>query len=368
LKSFHELIDVAVITATGQRAGQWLGSLQQSSQHLATPSDFPLQAVRDCSAIEEELRTLCGSRSDVSIPYYQWLASGCLTTAFIMTQRDAARRRLLTSAHTDVTSPILQAMATRYAFATVGISHLTTSRRHLAGAPLTATKVENGWILNGYSPWVTGAAWADWLVLGAVEASSATHADSSDRPPEMLMAIEGNRPGVTIEPGASLIALTASSTGAVRFDDCFVDSNHVIHGPVPGVMQVSGSSGGAGGLHTSALAVGHASQAIDYLQKECRARPDLASVAQTLTAQRDLLAQQLTSASTATTSIDVAGLRKSANDLALRATQAALIAAKGAGFLAEHEVGRWCKEALFFLVWSCPQSVAEAHLCSLMTA
>jgi alkylation response protein AidB-like acyl-CoA dehydrogenase len=58
-------------------------------------------------------------------------------------------------------------------------------------------------------------------------------------------------------------------------------------------------------------------------------------------------------------------LRSRANSLVLRATQAALVAAKGAGYVAGHVVGRWCREAMFFLVWSCPQNVLAAHLCEL---
>ena len=49
----------------------------------------------------------------------------------------------------------------------------------------------------------------------------------------------------------------------------------------------------------------------------------------------------------------------------LRATQASLSAAKGAGFVAGHPAGRWCQEALFFMVWSCPQHVMNAQLCQL---
>jgi alkylation response protein AidB-like acyl-CoA dehydrogenase len=58
-------------------------------------------------------------------------------------------------------------------------------------------------------------------------------------------------------------------------------------------------------------------------------------------------------------------LRQRANSLALRASQAALAAAKGAGYVAGHPAGRWCREALFFLVWSCPQPVLQANLCEL---
>jgi alkylation response protein AidB-like acyl-CoA dehydrogenase len=58
-------------------------------------------------------------------------------------------------------------------------------------------------------------------------------------------------------------------------------------------------------------------------------------------------------------------LRQRANSLALRASQAALAAAKGAGYVAGHPAGRLCREALFFLVWSCPQPVLQANLCEL---
>jgi alkylation response protein AidB-like acyl-CoA dehydrogenase len=58
-------------------------------------------------------------------------------------------------------------------------------------------------------------------------------------------------------------------------------------------------------------------------------------------------------------------LRARANSLALRATQGALTAAKGSGYVLGHPAGRWCREALFFLVWSCPQPVVAAALCEL---
>jgi hypothetical protein len=55
-------------------------------------------------------------------------------------------------------------------------------------------------------------------------------------------------------------------------------------------------------------------------------------------------------------------LRAKANALVLRATQAALTACKGAGFVHPHPAQRWARQALFFLVWSCPRPAAEATL------
>src|SRR5260370_40986307 len=55
-------------------------------------------------------------------------------------------------------------------------------------------------------------------------------------------------------------------------------------------------------------------------------------------------------------------LRGQANTLVLRTTQIALTAAKGAGFLKNHPAQRWARQAMFFLVWSCPRPAAEATL------
>src|SRR5207253_5322527 len=63
-----------------------------------------------------------------------------------------------------------------------------------------------------------------------------------------------------------------------------------------------------------------------------------------------------------------AALRARANSLVLRATQAALTASKGSGFLRAHPAQRWARQALFFLVWSCPRPAAEATLAKLIPA
>ena len=60
-----------------------------------------------------------------------------------------------------------------------------------------------------------------------------------------------------------------------------------------------------------------------------------------------------------------AALRARANSLVLRATQAALTASKGSGFMRQHAAQRWARQALFFLVWSCPRPAAEATLAAL---
>jgi hypothetical protein len=130
------------------------------------------------------------------------------------------------------------------------------------------------------------------------------------------------------------------------------------------VMKL-GAGAKTGGLATSALAIGLSLAAINDLKLQSRDRTALADPAEALASesanlQADLLA--LAAGQSVCTSED---LRSRANSLALRATQAGLAAAKGAGFVAGHPAGRRCREALFFLVWSCPQNVLAANLCEL---
>jgi hypothetical protein len=126
--------------------------------------------------------------------------------------------------------------------------------------------------------------------------------------------------------------------------------------------------GGTGGLETSCLALGLAGAAISYLKQEALARPDLRPGAERLDQARHhargelfRLAQEGGSAEAALT------LRARANTLVLRATQVALTASKGTGFLLQHPAQRWARQALFFLVWSCPRPAAEATVASLMS-
>src|SRR5262249_41977621 len=61
---------------------------------------------------------------------YARVAEGSLTAAFILSQYDAASRRLLAAADRPNARHWISAMAAGRAFCTVGVSQLTTSRRH----------------------------------------------------------------------------------------------------------------------------------------------------------------------------------------------------------------------------------------------
>ncbi len=294
-----------------------------------------------------------GWTSSETVQGYLSLSAACLTTTFVVTQLMGAVKRIVASDNVSLRDRILPALLTGDAYATLGISHLTTSRQHLGQSVLTAEAIDGGFRLNGFSPWVTGAQHAKYLVVGA----------SLDDGRQLLCVVPTATEGVTTPEPARLIALSASHTGAARFDRVVVPHDDVLAGPMMDVMNASVGAR-TGGLQTSTLALGLSSAAIQYVQDESHQRPTLQESAAQLT---DELARWKISllqlATEGTGKLTAAELRAHSNSLVLRATQTALMTAKGAGFVQGHPVGRWCQEALFFLVWSCPQPVVAANLC-----
>jgi alkylation response protein AidB-like acyl-CoA dehydrogenase len=285
---------------------------------------------------------------------YERLAGTCLTTSFILSQRDAACRRIRDGDSDHLREQLLPALASGEIFATVGISQLTTSRQH-GGPAMTADLNGDELRLNGSMPWVTGAARADVLVAGA--------ACGDGR--QVLVVVPRDTPGVEVGPPLDLMALQGSMTAEVRCRDVRVDRRWLLAGPRERVM--ASGRGGTGGLETSCLALGLAGAAIDYLRGEAVARPDLATTRARLDEVRRQLRTDLHGLAGTECSADAAAvLRARANSLVLRSTQVALTAAKGTGFLRSHPAQRWARQALFFLVWSCPRPAAEATVASLV--
>jgi alkylation response protein AidB-like acyl-CoA dehydrogenase len=281
---------------------------------------------------------------------HEQLAGACLTTTFLLSQREAAVRRIIGCANESLRSRLLPRLSAGDIFATVGLSQLTTSRQHASPA-LTACREPNGWTLRGVIPWVTGADHSDYLVTGAVQSDGR----------KVLLVVPRETPGLIVQPALDLMALRGSLTTEVVCNDVSVSEDWLLQGPTEG--GIAGRRGGTGGLETSCLALGLAGAAIVFLGNEAAARPDLKNTWEKLASARDRLRRELHALCGPPTSAAAAAqLRAKANRLVLGATQAALTAAKGAGFLRSHPAQRWARQALFFLVWSCPRPAAEATL------
>jgi alkylation response protein AidB-like acyl-CoA dehydrogenase len=282
------------------------------------------------------------------------LSSACLVSTFVLTQRSAAVRRIATTDNETAKEQLLPGLLSGEIFATVGISHLTTSGQHLQTPLVQATATADGFVLNGVVPWATGATQADFLITGG------TLADGR----QLLAAIPTDAAGVAVQPPVELMALNASQTGAVKLTEVVVDKGQLLHGPIEQVMQ-HGTGGGAGSLGTSALAIGATAGILRHMTDETQRRPDLAEFVAPLQADCDQLTMDLRLAATGRHPAGAAAveqLRRQANSLVLRSAQSWLAATKGAGYVSGHPAERAVRESMFFLVWSCPQPVLAANL------
>jgi butyryl-CoA dehydrogenase len=293
-----------------------------------------------------------GCPRPILVQRYAQLAGGSLTAIFILSQHDAGVRRLQAAPESDVANRWLNAIGSGRAFTTVGISHLTTSRR-LGTQAVKATLVAPGsYYLNGRIPWVTAAHRADVLVTGAV----------LDDGRQMLMVLPADRPGVDVRPPFPLAALQASCTAEVVLKDTWVNDSELIAGPATDILSNPGAVGTAG-LETSALALGQARAALVALVDLSPDRTDLTEPLEVLCDHwRTYWNQLIAQARGEPDAVSPGQIRTQANSLVLRSTQAYLTARKGTGFLRTEPAQRWARQALFFLVWSCPTPVAQAAI------
>ncbi len=155
-------------------------ALDQLCVRLATAAhahktihDWPRQSLQWCAEagvyrwfMPKEAGGFGWNEADQTRGYLK-LAAADLTTTFIITQYMGACRRIAGSSNPIPRSTYLPRLLSGDQFATVGISHLTTSSLHLGKPALAARADGDGYRLDGMSPWVTGAIAADLLVLAA---------------------------------------------------------------------------------------------------------------------------------------------------------------------------------------------------------
>jgi alkylation response protein AidB-like acyl-CoA dehydrogenase len=283
------------------------------------------------------------------------VSRSCLTTALALTQW-ASGCRLISAGSDEVRRQYLPPLGRGETLTTVGISQLTTSRRHLASPVLSATLEDDGWRLSGLCPWVTGGDSSDTIVTGAAVAVG-------DGIVTRFFIVPREAEGVRVDPPMELLGLSGSRTSAVRFDRASASES----------IELDGGRGvRSGGLATTALAIGSAKRSIELLRELARegdGRPEIERVADGLSTECEAAFYRMTHLAARHPSAgDVAdrdGVRTEATHLAIRSAQASLVASKGAGYMVGHPAERAIRESMFFLVWSCPQAVASAVMCEL---
>jgi alkylation response protein AidB-like acyl-CoA dehydrogenase len=278
---------------------------------------------------------------------YEMLASASMSVALILSQRDSAVGLLEGALPSPVAEELLSKLAGDQIFATIGIAQLTTSRQ--GGAPaLLATPTNDGWQLDGVIPWATGAAKAEWVIVGA------TTVDNQ----QLLIALQTGLAGVTAQPPLPLVALRSSWTGQITCKTVRIQPSAILRGPVEKVLPGRKNSLPLG---QAFLAMGLCRSGLDLIADH---RSDGARAAHSrFETQFDELRTEILALSQngrETEATNAASrIRGQCSDLTLRVMHAAVALYKGAALLADHPAQRLAREAMFLLVWSCPAPVIE---------
>ena len=267
---------------------------------------------------------------------YEQLARKSLALALILTQRDSAVGIIAAGGNDRLLAEVRDG-----AFVTVGIAQLTTSRQ--GGAP--ALSWRDGRV-NGVIPWATGAANAKYVVAGAA---------ADDAGGQVLFAIPTDAPGVTIEAPLPLVALHETWTSRVRCENVAVERDLVLLGPAPNVLSLRRKSVP---IPQAFLALGHARGALDLIAEHDSDRAR--NLVRKLGKQIDALHARVVAACAPGSDPSLIPLlRGECNELALRVTHAAVALYKGNALLLSHPAQRLAREAMFLLVWSCPDPVID---------
>jgi len=275
---------------------------------------------------------------------YEAIASASLATALVVSQRDSAVGLIEGSENQELREEILPPLGRGEFFSTIGIAQLTTSRQ----AGLRAASDGDGFMLDGAIPWCTGAAKAKIIVAGAV----------TDDGRQILFALPTELAGVTIAPPMELVSLRSSWTSRVELRGVRLERKQILRGPV--AKALSGRSKGIP-LGQTFLAFGLCRGALELMMEDPSERSR--SLAGRLNERLMSLRGEVLEICRSGRETDAGPrLRAECNDMALKITQSLVTLQKGSALLMDHPAQRLAREALFFLVWSCPDAVIECTI------
>ncbi len=279
---------------------------------------------------------------------YEAASSGCMSASLVLTQHDGACELISSSDNESLKAELLPALASGENLATLGISQLTTSRKH-SGSSMRAAVNGDGFVLNGVMPWVTSASRADHVVTGAVL--------EDDR--QLLACIPLSSTGITIDPPINLMGLTASFTSEVKCDAVYVEPRWLLKGPAKKVLLRRSP---VKSLTVSACGMGMAGALLDVFRERTATLPGSDSlfddvIQKRFEATHKRLYQAADQLNDPEAEVPAMEIRVAVNDLVARLAVSLMTLIKGSGYVSTHPHQRLIREALFFQIWSAPQSV-----------
>ena len=215
-----------------------------------------------------------------------------------------------------------------------------------------ATRDATGWSVSGTKAWITHAGHADFYNVFCRTGGAGAGGIS-------CLFAEAGTPGLLPQQPERTMGLRSSAPAQIVFDDMRLDADHLV-GEEGGGFRIAMEALDAGRLGIAACAVGLAQAALDHAVAYAREREQfgkpiasyqgigflLADMATQISAARALLlaAARLKDAGRPF-SIEAAKAKLFATDVAMRVTTDAVQVLGGYGYVSDHPVERWFREA-----------------------
>ena len=273
--------------------------------------------------------------------YAEIMASACGATAFAQQQLHAGGGFFGGAQDQGARDEMLPKFASGDVLCGVAFSHL---RR--PGPPMvTARRVAGGVRVDGIAPWVTAWSFIDGFILGAVELETGNHL-------YLYMEKAVNEGCVTAGPAMKLVAMSATDTVEIRFDDVFVPNRFVLADRPSDALKRGDFCGITGHVY---LPLGCARGSIHYMKQVAQNRnsPEIAEAADAL--MKEVTACRAEAQQWNGSCADMPEYKERAMHartweivLAVRAAHAAVAATGGAAQLLDNPAQRLMREAMFY--------------------
>jgi alkylation response protein AidB-like acyl-CoA dehydrogenase len=272
------------------------------------------------------------------------IGGGCGATFFVWVQHHGVVRTLAASPNEVLRNDLLDDFRTGRRIAGVAFAHVRRS-----GPPaISATRIDDGWRLDGHAPWATSWGIADRFCVAAESLEG-------EMVWTMLPGTSGN--GLRAET-LELPVFAATGTVEFHFDGCAVDDTRVVSVADAHAWRAADRRRAALG---QPAVLGVAERAIRLLDER---GPDAAATARRLTEQLDAtwrhddeLGREVAAIPVDANGVDhdewivmASDHRAECLDLARRSTTALLAASGGGGMDLGHPAQRLAREATFYVI------------------
>ena len=363
-------MDEAQVIEAARRAGQEvLGPRAQDTDQRSGPDPANFRALAEAGipgmAIPREYGglDLAGSAQRTIT---QILASYCGVTAFTHAQHHGPARMVASGPNSSLKARVLPDLAAGRSFGGVSFAHL---RR--PGPPvLRAVPCDEGYLLNGIAPWVTGWGLIDQLVFGATLPDGRfvyVWSPATDGTFGELFEGQTAVPRGSLEASAplKLCAMNASATVELTCRDWFIPRSHWLFETDSETMKRNDR---AGVLGATVMPIGCAEASVRLL-RETADRRGMAAVARSaasfsgeLEAARQQVDHWSERGADAGFFENAVRVRAWCIELAVRAAHAAVTASSGAANLLTHPAQRLLREAMFYTIQAQTHDVMDATL------